>query len=100
MQLSSEIFVMVIFIIGLPIIIFILRDSDLPEHRFFMAAYLLLSFSNIFTVVEEFKYGVLFNFLEHLFITAASIFFFTAVLKLTSRQKKAGMNTDTGEAIE
>ena len=96
MQLSSEIFVMVIFLIGVPIILFTLHESDLPEHRFFMAAYILLAFSNIFTVVEEFWLGAFFNFLEHLFITIASFVFFIAVIRMTSRQKSVSQ-PDTGE---
>lgn len=87
MQLSSELFVMVIFVIGIPIILNTLRDSDLTEHRLFMAAYLLLVLSNIFTVAEEFRLYGLFNFLEHFFITIASFIIFTAVLRMTSRRE-------------
>ena len=87
MPLSSELFVMVIFLIGIPIILYTLRDSELPEHRFFMAAYLSLVLSNIFTVLEEFWLTSFFNFLEHLFITFASVAFLMAVIRMTSRQE-------------
>ena len=87
MQPSSEIFVMVIFIIGIPIIFFTLRDSDLPERRLFMGAYLILVLSNIVTVVEEFRFNALFNFFEHFFIAAASFMFLLAVIRMTSPRR-------------
>lgn len=89
MQISSEIFVMVVFIIGFPIVCFTLRDSELPESHLFRSAYLLLVFSNISTVAEELCLFALFNLLEHLFIAAASILSLLAVTRLTSASKAA-----------
>ena len=75
---------MVIFIIGVPLIIVTLRDTHLPESRLFITAYLFLVFSNIFTVLEGVCFESLLNFLEHLFVTIASIIILVAVCRLTS----------------
>ena len=84
MPLSTEVFVMVIFIVGCPFFYFMLRDSDLRGRKFFKLAYVLLTLSNIFTVVEEFWLYSLFNTCEHLCITIASIMMLVAVIKLTA----------------
>jgi membrane protein implicated in regulation of membrane protease activity len=99
MEMSSEIFVMVVFIIGTPIVYFTLRDSELPAHHLFMTAYLLLLFSNIFTVVEGFLFYSLLNFLEHLFITFAAFTLLAAVIKLTARERRK-QRTDNHETVK
>lgn len=99
MFLSSELFVMVIFIIGVPLMIITLRDSHLPENRLFITAYIFLVFSNLFTVIEEVMFNTLFNFLEHLFITIASIIILVAVSRLTSR-KNSSFFADSGSMLK
>lgn len=93
MPLSTEIFVMLIFIAGLPFYYFLLRDPQLEGCQWFLAAYIFLVLSNIATVAEEFFWNQGLNFFEHLFIALSSVMFVMAILKLTrtsgskSRQK-------------
>ena len=94
MPLSSEVFVMLLFIVGVPLFYIILKDRTIPEHRLFMLVYLQLTFSNIFTVVEEFLFEQLFNTLEHLFIAFAAVTMLTAVIRL-SRYGKGWQTIDT-----
>lgn len=84
MPLSTEVFVMMIFISGLPFFYVILRDSGLPGKSYFLLAYVFLVMCNCFTVVEEFWLNSFFNFCEHLFISLASVVTLLAVLKMTS----------------
>lgn len=84
MELTSEVFVMVLFIVGIPFFPVILRGARLPEYRLFILCYLLLTLSNVFTVVEEFWFGKIFNMLEHLFIACTAICMCVAVFRLTS----------------
>ena len=87
MPLSTEFFVMAIFIVGSPFFFFMLRDSDLQGRRFFMGAYIFLTLSNIFTVVEEFWLNAIFNICEHASIALGSIMILVAVIKLTAKNK-------------
>lgn len=87
MPLSTEVFVMIIFISGLPFFYAIFKDSGLKGKGYFMAAYIVLTLSNCFTVVEEFWMNRLFNFGEHSFITIGSILMLAAVLKMTAAKK-------------
>ena len=89
MPLSTEVFVMAIFIAGLPVFYFILKDSDLRGRRFFILACISLTLSNIFTVVEEFWLNAFFNGCEHLFITIGSIMMFAAIMKMTGPKRAA-----------
>lgn len=89
MPLSTEVFVMVIFIAGGPFFYLILWDSNLQGREFFMTAYILLAFSNIFTVVEEFWLNWFFNLCEHAFITMGAAMLLAAVMKLTAKAGRA-----------
>jgi len=84
MPLNTEVFVMIIFIAGLPFYYGLLRDSDLNGSSFFLLAYIFLLLSNIFTVIEEFWLNYFFNICEHLFITLSAIMFIIAIYRLTS----------------
>lgn len=84
MPLSTEVFVMVIFIVGLPFFYAILKNSGMRGGGFFMISYLLMTLSNTFTVLEEFWLNGLFNFCEHAFITAGAVMMLSGVLKLTA----------------
>lgn len=87
MLVSTEVFVMAIFIAGCPFFFIMLRDSEIPGRRFFLCSYLLLTFSNIFTVVENFGFHAFFNVGEHLFITLGAITFLIALVQLTTPAK-------------
>lgn len=87
MPLSTEVFVMIIFISGLPFFYAIFRDSGLNGKVFFMLAYIVLTLSNCFTVVEEFWLNRLFNMGEHLSIAIGAFFMLAAVLKMTAPKK-------------
>ena len=101
MPLTTEFFVMCIFIAGWPFIFIILRDADLPGRKFFMIAYVSLTFSNIFTVVEELWLETFFNLMEHLLILAAAIMILIAVIQLTSRNHSVdGPSTSGARGIK
>ena len=99
MLLSSEIFVLAIFIIGGPFFYCILRDSCLPGCKFFMWAYLLLTLSNIFTVVEEFWLNSFFNTCEHSSIAIASILLLVAVIKQTAKNKPENISRASDDSL-
>ena len=90
MPLSTEVFVMVIFLVGVPFVYVMLRGSDMRGREFFMLAFFFLTLSNIFTVAEEFWFNALFNMFEHLSITIGSAMMLVAMLKLTSKSKPGG----------
>ncbi|MCG6908525.1 MAG: hypothetical protein LJE94_00205 [Deltaproteobacteria bacterium] len=85
MTLSTEFFVMVIFIAGGPFFYVVLRSSELPGRRYFMGAYVFLLLSNIFTVVEEFWLNSFFNTCEHVSIALGSVGMLATVVKLTRK---------------
>lgn len=85
MPLNTEIFVMCIFIAGIPLYYGLLHDSELPGADFFLLTYLLLFASNVFTVVEEFWFNAFFNGCEHAFITLSAVTMLVAVVKMTAR---------------
>lgn len=89
MPVSTEVFVMVIFISGLPFFYVILKDSGLQGEGYFFWAYVLLVMCNCFTVVEEFWWNSFFNFCEHFFITLAAVAILLGVLQLTSHNRKS-----------
>jgi hypothetical protein len=86
--MHSEVFVMILFICGLPVFYLILKDATLSEHKLFLGAYSILTLSNICSVVEEFLWNTLFNIGEHVCITVASLLLFTAVIRMTSLRKQ------------
>ena len=88
MPLSTEVFVMIIFISGMPFFCGILRNSCLKGAGYFMLAYICFTLSNTFTVVEEFWLNTLFNFGEHLFISIGSAMMLVAVWKMTHKGKR------------
>ena len=88
MDLSSEIFVLILFIIALPVLILLYRSTPMPGAKYFLAAYICLIFSNTFTVIETWYLYNIFNMLEHIFITVSSGFFFVFIWRLTNRSPK------------
>ncbi len=91
MPLSTEVFVMVIFIAGYPFFYVILHNMKMKGRLCFLWAYGFLTLSNIATVIEEFWWNAFFNGLEHLFITTGSIMMLIAVTALTERDDRQGM---------
>lgn len=80
---------MIIYIIGVPIFIGVIRSANLPGAVVFISAYVCLLLSNIFTVLEEFWFAAQFNFLEHVSITISAVLFFAAIGRLlASRSRK------------
>lgn len=84
MHLTTEIFVMVIYIFCLPIVLLGFRSGKVPGATFFVLAYSFLVLSNIFTVVEAFWLESMFNFLEHSCLLISSGCALMAVLILTT----------------
>lgn len=86
MIISTEIFVLIIFVLAFPIFIFLFRSTGLPGSKYFLATFVFLLLSNIFTVLEEFFLPRLFNILENGSIALGAFWFFMAVRELVSRQ--------------
>ncbi len=83
MQVSNEIFVMISFLAGLPIIGILLQKADLPGKLFFFFAYLSFLLSNIFTVTEAFYLYSTMNFLEHFMMLCGAIFTLLGIIRIT-----------------
>ena len=79
MILSTEIFVFIVFLIALPVFIFLFRSAKIPSSGYFLTAFVCLLASNIFTVAEMWFFSHIFNLLEHLSIALSSVFFFWAL---------------------
>lgn len=75
MTLSTEVFVLMIFLIGFPLFWGVLRNAKLPGARWFLLTYFFMLCSNIFTVLEEFAWNTLFNTLEHASLCAGAFSF-------------------------
>ncbi len=90
MNLTTEFFVLCIFLVGLPFFYSMLRDSGLKAWRFFFASYLFLALSNIFTVIEGFGFHDFFNLCQHLSIALSSQAMLFAILQLTRSEKTKG----------
>jgi len=97
MPLSTEVFVMIIFISGMPFFYTIFRDSGLKGAGYFIMAYISLTLSNCFTVLEEFWLNSLFNFGEHLFIAIGSAMMLTAIWKMTCGGKRNHQDSCAGK---
>jgi len=89
MIISTELFVLVVFVLAFPIVIFLFRSADLPGDKFFLAAFSFLLLSNIATVVEEFFLPEFFDILENGSIAISSFWFFLAVHKLISQRTRS-----------
>lgn len=97
MELTSEVFGMVVYLLCLPLCITGIVSSRVPGGRFFILAYVCLSASTIFTVVEEFWLEEVLNYLEHLAIFLSSLLFFLAVRRFTADNLGAG---DSSASVE
>jgi len=86
MNLSSEFFVLAVFLAGIFLYWRLLRDSALPGRHLFLTAFLFFLVSNIATVVEEFLFYNFFDMLEQICITGGSLFLLAGILKLTARR--------------
>jgi len=79
---------MIIYIIGVPLFIGVLRSADLPGAGFFISAYVCLLLSNIFTVLEGFWFAAQCNFIEHASITCSAVFFYIAIDRLLANRSR------------
>jgi len=84
MNLSSEFFVLAVFLAGIFLYWRLLKDSALPGRHLFFVAFLFFLVSNIATVVEEFLLYRFFDMLEQICITGGSLFLLAGILKLTA----------------
>lgn len=95
MPLSTEVFVMIIFISGIPFFYTIFHDSGLKGAVLFMLAYICLTVSNCLTVLEDFWLNSLFNFGEHLFISIAAVLMFAAIFRMIlDKGRKTGKTVE------
>ena len=81
MTLTTEFFVLIIFMFGLPFFYGLLRDSGIRAWGYFFISYLFLALSNIFTVVEDIGFYRLFNLCQHAAIAVSSAALLTAVIQ-------------------
>lgn len=80
---TTEIFVLVLFILSFPISITLLKSAELPGDRYFFSAYIFLLLSNAFTVIEEYFFYEFFDLLEHFSIAMSAFLLFLAIRKFT-----------------
>lgn len=99
MPLTTEVFVMVIYILCLPLCLMGFRAANVPGSLFFMLSYCGLVLSNIFTVVETFWLEDFFNFLEHscLLFTGVSILIAVRSLIADSHDKQKNVSHQKAE---
>lgn len=94
MPLTTEMFVLILYMVGFPLCISLVRSEKLPGAIYFGLAYFCLLLSNVFTVLEEWFLENMFNHLEHGFITFGSLFILLGVKKLTG-QRTRGLDPST-----
>ncbi len=97
---STEPFVLLLFLVALPLIIVLFRNEELPGAKYFFLSFLFLLGSNIFTVVEEWIFPTLFNILEHVFIALASVAFYLAIRLFIAERVKTAENRNEGAETE
>lgn len=95
---STELFVLLLFLVALPLLLVLFRNSELPGTRFFLWSFLFLLASNVFTVVESWIYPTLFDVLEHLFNTFAAAAFFMAIRQFIISRRNA-VQTKSDERV-
>jgi len=83
----TEVFVLAVFVIGLPLSWGMLRRSAIRGGGCFIAGYCALLLSNIFTIIEECWYHDLFNLCEHLSIAAGAAMFLAAIIQFTGHSE-------------
>lgn len=81
MLYPTELFVVILNLIGLPLFTAVIRAPGLPGNSFFVAAYITILFSNISSILEGFWLAEAFNFLEHAMIALSSLLFLIAIRK-------------------
>jgi len=89
--ISTELFVLVVFVLAFPIVIMLFKSADLPGDKYFLAAFCFLLVSNIATVVEEFYLPKFFDILENGSIAISSFFFLLAIHKLIRHQTRSNL---------
>jgi len=97
MIISSEIFDLVVDLIGMPLCWLLIRNTNLAGASFLLGALFSLLLSNIFTVIEGFYRETFFNGLEHMTITLSAVLIFVFVVNLI-RQAKKDSNKSTDRA--
>jgi hypothetical protein len=79
---QTEVFALLISFVGFILLRSAFKTSFLPGQNHFFAAFVCLLLSQTFTVAEDLFLRDLLNHLEHLFLLAAAVIFFTAVRHL------------------
>lgn len=98
MSLTTELFVMVIYVLCLPIVLIGFRSAQVPGAVFFILAYSCMVLSNIFTVIEAFWLEEIFNFLEHSCLLVSSACMLMAVkILITVSLCSANSRSSAGE---
>ncbi len=82
MGITTEIFVLAVFVVALPIYLLMLKSAKLPGEIFFLSAYLFFLLSNILTVIEGWILPDIMNIFEHLAITTGSLCFMLGIKAL------------------
>lgn len=88
MGLSTEIFVLIVFLVALPICIILFKSAQLPGDKYFFLAFVSLLASNLFTVLEAWFFPAALNLLEQFSITL-SAFFFLLAMRIFIRERVA-----------
>jgi len=80
-SLSSEIFVLIVFITALPICVSSLKSTSFPEKRTFLFSYVCFLLSNVCTVLETWFFETILDLFEHLFMSLGAFFLLWAIWK-------------------
>lgn len=75
----SEVLNLIFDSIGILIISRLLFLQLIPKYNFLITAFLLIWFSNVFTVLEGYYFHDFFNILEHSFYFLSSVCFFVSL---------------------
>ncbi len=83
MPISTELFVVVVHLIGYPLFLGSIGKSGIRGKYCFIGAYTFILLSNILTVAENLLFAEILNICEHLSISIAAILLFAAVMKFS-----------------
>ena len=84
----SEVVTLLFTLVTLPVLPVILRGLELPGKRWFVAGYLAMASSYVFTVAEGVLWPRAFNFLEHLGYAVAGVCVLGGVIALSRAERR------------
>lgn len=87
MDITTEVFVLVISLAGIPLLAVMLHGQEIGGRNYFFASYLCFVCSNVFTVIETYFFYDTMNLLEHLSITCGAVNLLLGVIRFIQKEK-------------